>query len=357
MKIAIIIISIIHGLIHLLGFLKAFKFAEIDQLKQPISNLAGGFWLLASVLFLAFALITYLEKSIAGYLGLIAIILSQILIFTVWQDAKFGSLPNLILLFASIQMIFLANWNQKLTQEKSDFIDQIEKVELRKVQETPVAIQKWLNRIGFDESNPMISVEIHQAAQMKMKPDQSDWKKATAYQISRVNPPGFHWEVKMEMIPGLAIYGRDQSLDGKGEMLIRLGAIFPIVDAKGPKIDEGSLQRLLGELVWMPSLALHPQISWKELDDHSVEGSLKVGETTGKGVFYFNEEGDFTKFEALRYYENKTESSRFPWILTVKEYSEWEGIRIPSHMEATWKLPQGDWTWLDLRITDLNFSY
>ncbi|NVJ86346.1 MAG: hypothetical protein HWE15_08580 [Algoriphagus sp.] len=357
MKIAIIIISIIHGLIHLLGFLKAFKLAEIYQLKQPISTLAGGFWLLASVLFLAFALITYLEKSITGYLGLVAIILSQILIFTVWQDAKFGSLANLFLLLVSIQMIFYAIWEQKLTREKSDFINKMEAVELRKVQEAPAIIQKWLNRIGFDENHSMISAEIHQLAQMKMKPDQEDWKKATAYQISRINSPAFHWEVKMEMMPGLTIYGRDQFLEGKGEMLIRLGAILSIVDEKGSKIDKGSLQRLLGELVWIPSLALHPQVSWKELDDHSLEGSLKVGKTTGKGIFYFNEDGDFTKFEALRYYENKPESNRFPWILTVKEYRDWDGIRIPNHMEATWILPDGDWTWLDLKITSLKYSY
>ena len=33
------IITLIHGLIHLMGFTKAFNYAEINQLTQPISKM------------------------------------------------------------------------------------------------------------------------------------------------------------------------------------------------------------------------------------------------------------------------------------------------------------------------------
>ena len=39
------LVLIIHGLIHLLGFAKAFRFAELPQLTQPISPLVGVLWL------------------------------------------------------------------------------------------------------------------------------------------------------------------------------------------------------------------------------------------------------------------------------------------------------------------------
>ena len=96
-----------------MGFLKAFKLAEIQQLTQPISTIQGVFWLIGTLLFLAFAVASFLEKPLAGYLGLAAVVLSQVLIFTVWQDAKFGSTANLILLFVAIQMIYQANWEKK----------------------------------------------------------------------------------------------------------------------------------------------------------------------------------------------------------------------------------------------------
>ncbi|WP_026944820.1 DUF6544 family protein [Algoriphagus marincola] len=357
MKTALLFFACLHGLIHLMGFLKAFKLAEIQQLTQPISTTQGVFWLIGALLFLAFALAAFLEKPLAGYLGLAAVVLSQVLIFTVWQDAKFGSIANLILLFVAIQMIYQANWEKKITSEKAVFKESGSIPDLRKTEELPLAIQKWLKASGYRMESPMISAEIHQTAQMKMKPAQKDWKEAQAFQVSSLDPLGFHWQVEMDMIPGFKIFGRDQFKDGIGEMLIRIGAAIPIVDESGDKINEGSLQRFLGELVWMPSLALHPGISWKELDKYTAEATLKINQTSGSGTFHFNDGGDFVRFEALRFYENKEDSKRFPWILKVEEYRDFEGIRIPSTMNATWKLPERDWTWLRLQIDSIRYTY
>ena len=357
MKTALLLFVCLHGLIHLMGFVKAFKLAEITALSQPISTSSGLLWLLSALLFLGFAVGAFFEKPYASYLGISAVLLSQILIFTVWQDAKFGSIANLILLLAAIQMIFLANWEKKVSAEKLMFQNSREIPELKKLEELPSVIQNWLKNSGFEESRPPVSAQIHQTAQIKMKPDQAEWKEAKAFQISSLNPPGFHWQVEMTMAPGIKIYGRDQFVSGNGEMLIRLAGIFPIVNEIGEKIDEGSLQRFLGELVWMPSLALHPEISWKELGENAAEATLKINQTTGKGSFYFDDSGNFVRFEALRFYENKPDSKRFPWILTVEAYQEFEGVRIPSKMKATWRLPEGDWTWLQLQIDSLSYQY
>ncbi|TFV93287.1 hypothetical protein E4S40_13595 [Algoriphagus kandeliae] len=357
MKTAIILIAIVHGLIHLLGFLKAFRLAEIQQLSLSISPSLGWVWLLAVILFMAFAILRFLENPVSGYVGILAVIISQLLIFSVWQDAKFGTIPNIFILFASIQMLFISNWNQKLENEKVAFQEKIKSVKLRQISELPEPVIKWLKQIGFNETHPMIMAEIHQRAEMKMNPDQKDWKAATAFQLTRLSSPAFHWEVEMQMLPGIKIFGRDQCLNGKGEMVIRLGGIFPIVDEKGEKIDEGSIQRLLGELVWIPSLALHPAISWQALNENSAKATLTIGETTGAGTFFFDEKGDFIRFEALRFYENKPESKRFPWILTVQEYSTFQDIRVPSKMLATWRLEKGDWTWLNLTIAEIKYKF
>jgi len=49
------IVLVLHGLIHLVGFAKAFALADFPQLSQPIAPAFGAFWLLASLLFLAAA--------------------------------------------------------------------------------------------------------------------------------------------------------------------------------------------------------------------------------------------------------------------------------------------------------------
>lgn len=95
MKTAFIIFIVLHGLIHLLGFLKAFDLVEVKELKMPITKLSGIIWLLTSILFLVTAFLFHISSGIYIWLGLTAVILSQTLIWRDWEDARYGSIPNL----------------------------------------------------------------------------------------------------------------------------------------------------------------------------------------------------------------------------------------------------------------------
>lgn len=52
MKYVLSILIFIHGSIHILGFVKAFKFAEVNELSQDISRAHGILWLIAALLLL-----------------------------------------------------------------------------------------------------------------------------------------------------------------------------------------------------------------------------------------------------------------------------------------------------------------
>lgn len=97
MKTAFIIFLTLHGLIHLLGFLKAFDLAEIKELKMPITRSSGIVWLITSILFLITAFLFHISSGMYTWLGVTAFIFSQILILRNWKDARFGTIPNLII--------------------------------------------------------------------------------------------------------------------------------------------------------------------------------------------------------------------------------------------------------------------
>jgi hypothetical protein len=59
MKIAFLIIVLLHGLIHLLGFVKGFELKEVKELTLPISKTLGIVWLTATILFLTYGCYTY----------------------------------------------------------------------------------------------------------------------------------------------------------------------------------------------------------------------------------------------------------------------------------------------------------
>lgn len=91
-------VLVLHGLIHLMGFAKAFRFAEMAQLKQPISPSLGLLWLGAAVLMLASTALYFAAPQWFWLVGLTAIAASQAAIVTSWHDAKVGTLANVVVL-------------------------------------------------------------------------------------------------------------------------------------------------------------------------------------------------------------------------------------------------------------------
>lgn len=102
MKAFFFIVIILHALIHLLGFLKAFNLAEISQLKREISKPYGVLWLLALLLLTTAAIQFILNYNLWWATAIVGAILSQIIIIYFWQDAKYGTIPNIIIILVAI---------------------------------------------------------------------------------------------------------------------------------------------------------------------------------------------------------------------------------------------------------------
>lgn len=345
----------------MLGFVKSFGFREVKELTLPISKLMGIFWLMATIFFLVYGILYFMNSKYSWLFGLTAVVLSQILIIIFWEDAKFGTMPNVIILFVSIMSFNLFNF-QKLIQQETDCIlsnNQTIKhknITEKDIQNLPEPVKKWISNSGII-NKPFISFgKVIQKAEIKMKPEQNDWMTASAIQYTTVESPGFIWTVDVKMNSLLNFQGRDKFENGKGEMMIKMNSLFNVVNEKGEKLNEGTIQRFLGEMVWFPSLALSPYITWEQKDETTAKATINYKGTKGSGTFYFNSSGEFTKFSALRYKENKVDSKKYEWILLVDEYKTFEGVKVPAKMTATWKLEERDWTWLKLEVIDIKYN-
>jgi len=102
MRNLLLILIVLHGLLHLTGFAKAFKLAALKQLTQPISKFNGILWLLAGLLFLSAALLFSNYNGSWWIVSLPAIIISQYLIVNDWRDAGLGTVANIIIMLVSV---------------------------------------------------------------------------------------------------------------------------------------------------------------------------------------------------------------------------------------------------------------
>ena len=98
MQTAIVVLMVLHGLVHAFGFMKAYRLAQLDDLKVPITPVVGMIWLLATALFIASAGLIAVEREAWWALAVVSVIVSQGLIASAWGDAKWGSIPNAIIL-------------------------------------------------------------------------------------------------------------------------------------------------------------------------------------------------------------------------------------------------------------------
>jgi hypothetical protein len=77
--------------------------------------------------------------------------------------------------------------------------------------------------------------------------------------------------------------------------------------------------------------------------------------TKGSGIFHFNKNGNFEKFVANRY-KDANDVAPTEWTVTATKTEEVNGVTIPAECEASWKLEQGEWTWLKLKIQHIEYN-
>ncbi len=102
MRVLLLVLIIIHGLLHVLGFVKAFKFARLDQMPHPISKTNGVLWLVASVLVIVNGVLFYTFTDGWWIVGIVAVAISQYVIIKDWEDAGLGTTLNILLLVISL---------------------------------------------------------------------------------------------------------------------------------------------------------------------------------------------------------------------------------------------------------------
>ena len=354
-------IVFLHGILHFLGFLKGFGIKELKGLTIYLSRPMALLWLAASLLMVTYGIFHLRNGRYSWLVGFVAVVLSQLLIIVYWKDAKFGTIPNLLILIVCITSWGYQQFRQKVSAEETLLLSRCKITENQIVREDdlrqlPEVVKEWLRRSG-QVGRPYIHVgRVTQQAYMQLKPGQKTWMAADALQYTTTDIPAFIWSVDVRMNSLLQFQGRDKFEEGRGEMLIKLNSLFKVVDERGEKLDEGTIQRFLGEMVWFPSLALSRYISWEALNERSARATISYKGCKGEGTFYYDEEGKVTKFVAMRYKGNDRDAKKQEWTMLISGYETFDGITVPASMTATWKLDEGDWTWLKLEVKDLKFN-
>ncbi len=359
MRIVFALILFFHGIIHLMGFVKAFEIAEINELTQNIPKPIGVLWLLATLLFIVALGAFLLQRDWWWIVATLGVVLSQTLIFLSWGDAKYGTIANVIIV-ALIIFFYIT----MLGPNKNDIAKFLKTVQSNNsspaiteedLAHLPEIVQQYLKYSRVIGKKIPQSVRLKQTGFFRTDPKQK-WMPLVAEEYYITAPESFLWFGQVKPLPFLKIIARDSLINGKGNVLVKIPPFITIGNLKGKEADEASLLRYLNEMMWFPAAYLSDNITWKSIDDLVARATLKAWNMSVSANFHFDEEGKIVNFTAKRHRDNNGTLVLSDWETPIYEYAEFEGFMLPSKGNGLWKLTSGDFSYIKLEIVDIEYD-
>jgi hypothetical protein len=221
-------------------------------------------------------------------------------------------------------------------------------------------VQRYF-RVVLTEGQPIVvAVRVAHVGQFNMDAAHARWSAFTSDQLVTTRRPGFDWDARMRMAPGLSVFVHDAYVAGEGILHAALCGLITLADLRStPEVAEGELLRFLAEAAWYPTALLPSQgTHWDALDDTSARASLVDGATTVSLVFHFDAAGLIhTVHAGARYRTVNGALVATPWQGRFWAHEVRDGMRIPLHGEVAWLLPESPLPYWRGRITDIVYEF
>jgi hypothetical protein len=184
------------------------------------------------------------------------------------------------------------------------------------------------------------------------------WREFRATQTFTTRPPGFVWDARIRMLPGVAIVVRDAFHQGAGSMRATLLGLRLADTAGTPAIAAAALQRYLAEAPLLPTALLPPSgVSWTAIDSSCARACLAAGTTRVSLDFRFGRDGLVESVYApARMRDVKGQGVPTPWQGRWWGYEEQDSVLAPRRGEVEWLLPQGPQPYWRGEITRIEYE-
>ena len=224
----------------------------------------------------------------------------------------------------------------------------------------PATVQRYFRTV-LREGQPLVqAVSVEQEGTFNMNQSAEKWRSFTASQRVITKRPGFVWDARIAMLPGVSVCVHDAYVAGEGILHAALFGLISLAEMRGtPDVAQGELMRFFAEAAWYPTALLPSQgVHWEEGDDTSAKATLKDGETTITLLFRFDERGliESMRAEARGRAVGGTVIPT-PWEGRWSHYEVRDGMRIPLHGEVVWMLPEGPKPYWRGRINKLTYDF
>jgi hypothetical protein len=230
----------------------------------------------------------------------------------------------------------------------------------RELDGLPAPVQRYF-RLVLKEGQPIIvAANVGLVGNFNMSTTGEQWKAFTSTQRVVTRSPGFLWNAKVAMLPGLTVRVVDCYIAGKGLLHAAIAGLFTVARVAGDgEIARGEFMRYFAEAAWYPTALLPGHgVQWNAVDNHSANATIVDGPLTLTLLFRFNDADQIASFRAeARGAMDGKQIIMLPWEGTWSNYQTRGGMIVPLAGEVAWIRPEGRKPYFVGTVTSLTYEF
>ena len=264
---------------------------------------AGVLWLLAAALVLTVAVFLGVGAPTWWWAPAIgAAVISQVAIATSWNDARAGTIVNLVLVLAAGYGFATEGPPASMPSTGNVSLRHLPPSTLPAVlgeadlMDLPEPLAAYVRRSGAVGQPRVVSFHADFHGRIRSGPDAA-WMPFTGQQVNTYGPRPQRIFLMDATRSGLPVTVLHDFADTTATMRVKLLSLFPVVDASGPEMDRGETVTVFNDLVVMaPGAIADAPATWEAIDSLHVRGEFTDGDQTVSAVLTFDAEHDLVDF-------------------------------------------------------------
>jgi len=223
------------------------------------------------------------------------------------------------------------------------------------VSHLPEQLKSYLWVCGYMNTPVPINANVYWAESYLRLSPKNEWSQIQTTQFNTVNPIA---RTSLMRFLSMPFIGRDIYRDGYGEMKGKLFNLFRVVFSNSRETAQSALITVFCEFLFIPGYILSSNVVWESLSENAVRAVLSDNGLIVTGVFYFDENGLFCRFETDdRYYETgKNTYEKVKFSAVVDSYKNQGDIKIAERVRIIWHLPEGDFEYYKGIVDRIEFN-
>jgi hypothetical protein len=224
----------------------------------------------------------------------------------------------------------------------------------------PAPVERYFRAVLTDGQPIVSAVTVEHTGTFNLKQPGEQWKPFTSRQRVVTRRPGFVWNARIAMVPGLNVFVHDAYVGGEGILNPAILGLLSLADpVEAGVLAQGEFVRFFAETAWYPTALLPSQgVHWEAVDDQSAKATFADGKVSVTMLVNFT---GADLIESVRVAARAAMVGKAvvmtPWEGRMSNYQMRNGMLIPLTCEAAWLRPEGRAPYWRGTISSLTYEF